>query len=158
MQSGVRWLANYISFCDFLAFANVIFTLLQAARTISGAKRHLTAGKLHIILLFSCICVCNFRPVLSRRTHFFVQSGLAIYISFCYFPAFAYVISTLPQAAEHIFCAKRPGNLHIILLFSCIRECNFHFALSRRTHFLCKAACGVWQFTYHFAAFLRLRM
>ncbi|MBQ5906593.1 MAG: hypothetical protein IIW80_00850, partial [Treponema sp.] len=92
-QSGVRWLANYISFCFFPAFANVIFAMPQAARTIPGTKRRLKVGELHITLLLSCVCVCN-----------------------------------------------------------------FHFALSRRTLFLCKAVCGGWQITYHFATFLRLRI
>ena len=66
MQSGVRWLANYISLCYFLAFVDVIFALPQAARTIPGTKRRLTAGELHIILLLSCIYECNFHFALSR--------------------------------------------------------------------------------------------
>ena len=41
---------------------NVISTLPQAAMVIPGAKRRAVAGKLHIILLLSCICVCNFLP------------------------------------------------------------------------------------------------
>ena len=86
---------------------------------------------------------------------------LANYISFCDFPAFVNVISTLPQAAEHIFCAKRravAGELHIILLLSCVCKCNFHFALSREGNSWRKAAPESWQITYHFAIFLRLRM
>ena len=93
VQSDVRWLGNYISFCYFLAFVDVIFALPQAARAISGAKRRTVSGKLHIILLLSCVC-----------------------------------------------------------------ECNFTFATSRESDSWRKAALSIWQFTYHFAIFLRLRM
>ena len=67
--------------------------------------------------------------------------GWEITYHFATFPAFVNVISTLPQAAEHIFCAKRrlaSDNLHIILLLSCVCECNIHFATSRRTLFCAK--------------------
>ena len=128
MQSGVRWLANYISFCYFLAFANVISTLPQAAMTISGAKRRLKAGKLHITLLLSCVCVCNFHFATSRRTLFCAKRRL------------------------------KAGKLHIILLLSCVCECNFHFATSREGDSWRKAALKSWQITYHFATFLHLRM
>ena len=128
MQSGVQWLANYISFCYFPAFVNVIFTLPQAAEHIFCAKRRAVAGKLHIILLFSCVCECNFHFATSRRTHFCAKRRLTA------------------------------GKLHIILLLSCICECNFCPALSRQGNFWRKAAPESWQITYHFATFLRLRM
>ena len=98
------------------------------------------------------------------REIFFVQRGLrwlANYISFCDFPAFVNVISTLPQAAEHIFCAKRravAGELHIILLLSCVCVCNFRPVTSREDNFWRKAALNSWRITYHFATFLHLRM
>ena len=50
------------------------------------------------------------------------------------------------------------GKLHIILLLSCVCECNFRPATSREGDSWRKAALNSWQFTYHFAIFLHLRM